>query len=353
MSSAPTRKIAVVIAAWKAVPFLDDCLNSLAAADTTGLEMRVFLVDDESPDETAAYTQEHWPWVSVCRLDRNSGFAGANNHGIRQAMQWGADYVYLLNQDTAVDPGFLREAVALADAEPRTGAVQSLLLLHERPELVNSWGNAIHYLGFGYSLGYKRPRSEAPTKPVDIIYPSGAAVLLRVTALEQVGLLDESLYMYHEDLDLGWRLRLAGWQNRLAPQSVVYHKYEFSRSISKFYYMERNRYLVLFQNLRLWSLIVLAPVLVAVEFGLLLLAAYGGWWQQKLKIYAYFLQPGCWQDISQKRYSIAQLRQVSDRQIMAPFVSDISFQEVDSPFSRYLANPAMRLAWRLIKPLII
>jgi GT2 family glycosyltransferase len=353
MSSARPIKVAVVIAAWKAIPFLDDCLNTLAAADTTGLTLRVFLVDDESPDESAAYAKKHWPWVEADRLDRNAGFAGANNHGIRQAITWGADYVYLLNQDTAVDPGFLQEAVALAEAEPQTGSVQSLLLLHQQPELVNSWGNAIHFLGFGYSLGYKRPRGQAPTEPVDIIYPSGAAVLLRVAALEQVGLLDESLYMYHEDLDLGWRLRLAGWHNRLAPQSVVYHKYEFSRSISKFYYMERNRYLVLFQNLRLWSIAVIAPWLVLSEIGLLLLAVYGGWWRQKVKVYVYFLQPGCWQDISLKRYSVGKLRRVPDREIMAPFVPDISFQEVDGPFTRYVANPVMRLVWRLLKPFIV
>lgn len=346
-------KVAVVVAAYKAAPFLEGCFGSLAEADQTGLQLKTIMIDDHSPDDSGDIVRQRWPWVEVTRLERNLGFAGANNVGMRKALDWGADYVYLLNQDTEVASDFLVEAVRLAEAEPDAGSVQSLLLLHPDRELVNSWGNAIHFLGFGYSLGYRRPRSEVGEEPRTIIYPSGAAVLLRAAALRQVGLFDEALFMYHEDLDLGWRLRLNGWKNRLAPRSVVWHKYEFSRSISKFYFMERNRYLVLFQNLRLWSILVLAPWLVLSEFGLFLLALQGGWWREKLKVYAYFFQPGTWQDISNKRLSIGRIRKVGDRSIVRPFVSVISFQDVTGPFTEYVANPLTRLLWWVIRPLIV
>ena len=353
MNSSKNIRLAVIIAVYNAEPFLEGCFNTLEKANKENIDLKVIVIDDKSPDQSADVIDAKWPWAEIVRLKENRGFAGANNVGMEKAIKWGADYIYLLNQDTEVDPEFLTRAVEVAEERPTAGSIQSLLLLHPDRDLVNSWGNAIHFLGFGYSLGYRQPKTEVEDTVQDIVYASGAAVLFRVEALRRVGLFDEDLFMYHEDLDLGWRLRLNGWKNMLVPRSVVYHKYEFSRSISKFFFMERNRYLVLFQNLRSWSLIVLFPWLLLSEIALFILAIKGGWWREKGRVYGYLLNPKNWQQIDRKRRKVTDIRRLSDKQIVKDFASVIEFQDFTGPFVEKVANPMMRFIWVIIRRLIV
>lgn len=360
-------KVAVIIVLWNGEKYLEELFGSLARVNKNGLEVEVMAVDNASPDRCGEIVTERWPWVTLIKSKQNLMFAGGNNLAIRRAIEGGVDYVYLLNQDTEVTPDFLVEAVRAAAAEPKAAAIQSLMILSPEKELINSIGNAIHFLGFGYMNGYRlrldewrnsqslssRRRPGSPSGPSEIAYASGAAVLLRAVALKQVGLLDETLQHYHEDLDLGWRLRLNGWKNILAPASAIYHKYEFSRSIKKFFFMERNRYLVLFKNLRAWSIIVLAPWLLLSECALFLFAIRGGWAGEKLKVYRYFLSRAGWRYIRTERKKLAALRQVSDREIARLFSARISYQEVATPFVRYVANPLMSGLWAVLRVLIV
>jgi len=173
-----------------------------------------------------------------------------------------------------------------------------------------------------------------------------------LAALKQVGDFDERFFMYHEDLDLGWRLRLAGYRNVLAPKSVVWHKYEFSRSIGKWYYMERNRYLVLFKNLRLRTLIVLAPCLVLAEAGMAVPAAFGGWWGKKVRALTYFLRPSVWSYIIRERERVAAWRKVSDREIFSLFTPTVRDQEKASLFAEWVVNPLFEVTWKVVRPFI-
>jgi hypothetical protein len=139
----------------------------------------------------------------------------------------------------------------------------------------------------------------------------------------------------------------------LAPKSVVYHKYEFSRSIAKYYYMERNRYIVLLKNLRLWTFLVIAPALVLTEGVLMLSAFRGGWWRKKLGALTYFLDPRPWRRILKERERVAKLRRVSDREIARMFTPVIRDQESTSLFAHFVANPLMEGAWRLMRLFIV
>lgn len=346
-------KIAVIVVTYNSSRFIDGCFGSLAAMDRDDLDVAVVALDNGSTDDTVERLKAY-PWVSTVVSRKNLGFAGGNNLVMRHAMEGGADYVYLLNHDTEVSPSFLVEAVEAAEADRKIGAVQSLLLLHPDKERINSTGNAIHFLGFGYCLDYRRAHEDwKPESGKEIAYPSGAGVLFRAEALRQVGLLDEELFLYHEDLDLGWRLRLMGWKNVLAPTSVVYHKYEFSRSIAKYYYMERNRYVVFLKNLRAWTLAVLALPLLAAELALLLASARSGWWREKLKVYGYFFKSASWRHIAEERKRIQSTRTASDREIVRLFTPVISYQEVAGPFTKYVANPLMTAAWALLRHIII
>ncbi len=346
-------KVAVIIVTYNSSRFIDGCFRALAGMDRTGLDVEIVVVDNDSKDDSREKLKAY-PWITVIASEKNLGFSGGNNLAMQRAMDAGADYVYLLNHDTEVTPSFLVEAVKAAEADKKIGALQSLLLLHPDKELINSTGNAIHFLGFGFCLDYRKSYAEwkAPTRK-EIAYPSGAGVLFRVDVLRKAGLLDEQLFLYHEDLDLGWRIRLAGYDILLAPRSVVYHKYEFSRSISKYYFMERNRYVVFMKNLRLWTLMILAIPLFVSEIALLFASFRSGWWREKLKVYLYFLRIDSWVQLARTRRQVQAERKVSDHEIIRLFQSTINYQEVAGPFTKYVANPLMTAAWVVMRVLIV
>ncbi len=347
-------KVTVIVLTYNSSRYLDGCFGSLERADKDGLDVEIVAVDNGSSDGTPDTVRRRWPWVRVVDSGGNLGFAGGNNLAMRQALDAGRDFVFLLNHDTEVDPGFLREAVRVMGSDPSIASVQSLLLLHPERELVNSAGNAIHFLGFGYCMDYRKSAADIDRETVrDIPYASGAAVLYRAAALREAGLFDDRLFMYHEDLDIGWRLRLCGYRNVLAPKSVVYHKYEFSRSIGKYYYMERNRYIVLLKNLRLWTFIVIAPALALTEAALMFTAFRGGWWSKKFKALTYFLDPRAWRHILEERGRVEKMRRVGDREIVRQFTPVIRDQEGTSLFAHFVANPLMEAAWRAIRLIII
>jgi GT2 family glycosyltransferase len=185
-----------------------------------------------------------------------------------------------------------------------------------------------------------------------ICYPSGAAVIFPAEVLKKVGLFDEEMWMYCEDEDLGWRIWLAGYKCVLAPEAVVYHKYEFSRSITKFYWIDRNRIITILKNYHILSLILIFPALLVLELGLLFFALRNGWLKEKLKVYKYFLSAKNWRYLSYARREAQRLRKVKDSDIIGMFSASISYQEIDD-FKLRAANKVMEVYWRIVKFIII
>ncbi len=344
--------VAVVIVTYQSERDLDDCLRSLRSCDRSGMSLDIIIVDNASSDGTSRRVRSEFPEVLLLERPTNEGFAAANNVGIRLAAERGARFVYLLNPDTVVERGFLREALAVARADPGLGGVQSLLLLASDRARVNTWGNEVHFLGFGYCGGLGARASEAPDAAVEIASASGAAALFPVDALLAAGLFDADLFLYQEDMDLSWRLRLSGWRLALAPRSVVYHKYAFSKSKSKFFYLERNRLLVLAKNLRLRNLLLLLPALAITELAVVAMAMRGGWAGEKLRATAHLLRPRAWRHIARGRREQRRIRKVSDREIARLFTPTIEFEGVTTRLFEMAANPAMRIAWGAISRLI-
>jgi GT2 family glycosyltransferase len=343
-------RVAIIVVTYDSARHVDACFGSLATARLHGAE--VAAVDNASTDGTPALVRERFPWVNVVETGANLGFAGGNGVGIRRALEAGAEWVYLLNPDTDVDPAFLEEALSVGEADPRTAAVQSLLLLHPDRDRVNTAGNSIHYLGFGFCGSYRAPRAAIPADAREIAYASGAGVLLRASALREVGAFDETLFMYHEDLDLGVRLRLAGWRARLAPRSVVWHHYAFSRNPAKYFWMERNRYVVLAKNLRLRSLLVLAPFLAAAELGLLAVALASGWLPQKLRADAAALSPATFAHVRAERARLRAVRRIPDRELARWFTPALEFEGLPGGWLPRVLRAPMAILWRAIRPLL-
>ena len=158
--------------------------------------------------------------------------------------------------------------------------------------------------------------------------------------------------MYHDDVELGWKAKLAGYRIVLAPRSVMYHKYEFSRSIRMLYYMERNRYLVMLTLYRLPTLLAVAPAMIAMEIGMYFYSIAGGWLGTKLRVSGYFLNPVNWLKIYHKRHFINGIRRKKDREIVWGFSGQVLFQEIENPVLKYIANPVFNAYWQIVKKLI-
>lgn len=354
-----TPSVDVIVVLWKSVPYLETLFDGLVNLDYPHDRMTVHFVDnghgDGSLDETRRLMAQHaanLPPIEIHEPGKNTGFSGGNNIAIALSIARGHEYSYLLNHDATFEPTALREIVAVAEADAGIGSVQSLLVLQQNPDEVNSRGNAIHFLGNGYCDGYHECREEVRDAVVPIGYASGAAVLYRNTVLKEVGFLDETLFAYHEDLDLGWRILLAGYRNVLAPRSVVRHRYEFSRSITKWYWMERNRGIVVLKNYRLATLVILAIPLFVTDLAILMFGIMGGWWREKLRAMGWFWKPSSWAYLWRGRQEIARIRKVPDAFILRAFVPVIAYQEFERAIMTTVINPMMRLAFLVVKALV-
>ncbi len=345
------NKVAVIIVNYNGQNYLPALLTSLFKFWPQTVKQEIIVVDNASGDNSVDWLKANYPQVIILANQENYGFAKGNNLGLKYALSQGDDYAMLLNQDTIVTAGYLDKLAEALAADKAVAAVQPKILLYPQTQLLNSLGNVIHFLGFGYTSGH-RQADFFSSEPKEVNYCAGAACLIKLAVLEKVGLFKEELFMYHEDLDLGWRLSLAGYKNVLAPQAIVYHQYEFSRSIKKYYFMERNRLMVMLENYRLATLLLILPAWLVMEAGLLLFAFTSGWLMEKLKVYGYFFSLKVWREILVQRRLTQAQRRLPDRAIVSKFSGLIANQEVKHFLVDKAANPLFNLYWQLIKRLI-
>lgn len=358
-------KVAIVYLSYNGKRYLDEVLTALRALNYPRESLELIFVDNASSDGSQEYLRNVSD-ITFFPNGKNLGFAEGNNIGINHALLHGADYVFLHNNDLKLHPDAISHAVALAQSDSKIGSVQSLMTFWKHPEIVNSSGGMVHFLGFGFVRDNGRELQEAignrqeiiggvPRPRIDgeeIAYASGAAVLYRASVLKTVGLLDPFLFLYHEDLELGWRIRLAGFKNVLSLHSHAFHDYEFKRSIQKFFWMERNRWLVHFSHLNWFSLLILLPFMIIMEVPLFLFAIKGGWIKQKICVYASLLNPKSWSYILRKRRESRMIRKVSDADITKLFTGEIIHQETNNPVVSWIGNPILCVVWFLIKKII-
>lgn len=234
--------------------YLGPCLTAVLEQQVAGA-FEVILVDNASTDGSAELVRTDFPTVTVLAAPANLGFAAGNNLGIRESS---GRYVVLLNNDTVVQPGWLAALFATADSEQRAGAVQSKLVFADRPQTIQSAGTLLLDDGSGGDRGCGEPADRYRDRE-EVFAACGAASLYRRAALDDVGLLDESFFMYYEDTDLSWRLRLRGWRVLFEPEAVVKHFHAgTSGADSPFmrFHANRNRLLMLVKNAPLGFLLV-------------------------------------------------------------------------------------------------
>jgi len=344
------KKVLILILNYNGADYVRDCFSSLEDIKYPRENYQILVVDNNSTDNSIELIKNNWPEIKIIKNQKNIGFAAGNNIGMQYGIDNNFDYIYLLNQDTAVEPDFLQKAIEVGEYNEKIGAVQSKLLLFKAKSKINSIGNELHFLGFGFAGGYQMSDYEINSK--EITYSSGACFLLKTKVLKEVGLFQEEFFAYHEDTDLSWRIWLAGYKLMLAPNSVVYHKYEFSRSIKKFYYMERNRYLIILQNYKLATILLISPACISMSLAMFFYSFIAGWYKENLRVYFYFLKPSTWSKIKKARKKIQSSRKVSDKFFTRKLVGKIEFQDVQNPLLKYIANPIFNLYWQLVRKII-
>ncbi len=199
------------------------CLDSFQAVRwPAGWAVQTLLVDNGSSDDTVAAVRARFPQVEVLQNERNLGFAGGANRGMRHALHRGADAIFLVNNDTFFDPA-LGEAL-LAAMDEGVAAVSPAIFYAEPPEAIWSLGGGRNPWTLESTGDHGRTLAPLPDAPFDREVLTGCAILFQRAALESVGLLDEQFFMYYEDMDWSLRATRAGWRLRVAPAARLWHK---------------------------------------------------------------------------------------------------------------------------------
>ncbi len=238
----PARpRVTVVVVTWQGAALLDPCLDSLAS-QTAAHE--VLVVDNASTDGTADLLLRRSE-VRVIRTTENLGFAGGAQLGLEST---GTEFVALLNDDAVAEPTWLEELLSAADSHQGAAAITSLLLLAGTdPPVVNNAGVVLLPTLYGADRAFGCSVSEVD-EPTEVFGFSGGAALLRRDAALAVGGFPARFFLYYEDTDLSWRLRLAGWSIRYEPAAVVHHRHAASSDPASrgfAFHNERNRLLML------------------------------------------------------------------------------------------------------------
>lgn len=258
------NKVSVVIPNYNGKRFLAACLKALLS---DAPEAELLVVDNGSADGSRELVEREFPGVRLIALDQNYGFPRAVNEGIRAASR---PYVILLNNDTEVLPGFTDALADALEADGRAFSAQAKLISLYDPERIDDAGNYYCALGWAFARGKDRTAARYE-EPGAVFAACAGAAAYRRELFEKIGSFDEAHFAYLEDIDVGWRARIAGYRNLYVPSAKVLHagsgtsgsRYnEFKVSLSS-----RNNIYLIWKNMPFLQILLNLPLLAA-GFGL-------------------------------------------------------------------------------------
>lgn len=342
------RHLPTIIDSWSKLNYPKENLHLYIITNSNPENCLELLQDDLLPKFSSQL-----PEYTIIADGENKGFSDNHNKGIIQAIEDKCDYVFLNNGDLYLHPDCIDELIKVAESDESIATVQSLCLYWNDHNMINVAGGAIHLAGHGYALGNLSHINQAPKEITEITYSSLASTLIKTSILKEIGLLEDGFFMYHEDLELGLRTRIAGFKNVIAPKSISYHDYDFFRTPEKFTWMEINRYIIVLSYYKLPTLILILPILIGVEIASWAFALKGGWIGARFGVIKAFLQPKTWLLIIKIRARMHRLRRISDRVLLQNITGEIHGQETDNIIVQKIANPLLSLYLKFLQFIVI
>jgi GT2 family glycosyltransferase len=294
---------------------LERCVRSVLERSETQ-EIEVLVVDNSSSDGSEAIAErlaEENDAVRVLRSPVNRGYAGAVNLALPEAS---GEYLAVLNMDVVVNASWLDPVISLLDSKPEAGVACPLIVLESDPGRINAAGQKLNKSGLGFNRWLDKPREIAGEHPFPVAGLHGAAFVIRRALLERLGGWDETGFLYYEDVELSWLLRLAGEEIWCVPASTVTHDYHLTMFPEKLFLLERNRWKMLLADLGLGTRLVLSPLLLLSELMLWGYCLLRGPGSLRAKARSYGWLRANRQRIHERREQLAAVRTRTDREIL-------------------------------------
>ena len=334
--------VSAIVVAHGRTPDLTTCVERLLAS--VKVDVEVILVDNGCTDGSVAAAAAGSERVRVVDAGANLGFGGGCNRGVDASDR---EVVAFVNPDVVVEPDALFHLVGELSASEDVGMASAAVRLQREPELMNSVGGSIHFLGLGWAEGFRQPASSPlATQPRDVVAVSGACMAMRRSRFAELGGFTEELFMYHEDAELSLRCWQRGWTVRYVPDAVVHHDYEFGRNPGKLGLLERNRLVLVLTCYSARLLGLLAPALVLYEGGVFALSIAQGWSREKVRGWVWLARHARW--LRNRRREVQAARRRSDRELAPLLSARFTGGQVALPAALAPGDQLLGAYWRLV-----
>ena len=255
------QEVSVIIPNYNGVAYLEGVLASLEQQTISNIE--VIVVDNGSSDGSGAFITANFPWVKVIELPDNFGFSKAVNVGIMASR---TPYVLLLNNDTEVERDFVEEMLAAIRRHKKAFSCQAKMIQYHDRDRLDDAGNYYCSLGWGFARGKGKDITRYD-KEEKIFTACAGAAIYRKKIMNKIGFFDEEHFAYMEDVDIGYRAKIYGYENWYAPKALVYHVGSGTSGSRynqfKIRYSSRNNIYMIYKNMPLLQILLNLPFLVA------------------------------------------------------------------------------------------
>ena len=280
------QKVGVLILGYNSLGYLKECLDSLILQDYQNVS--IYFGDNGSKDDSVIFIKKIYPYVKVSDFKANHGYAKGNNLLLEIAFKRGMDLCFIINPDTVLKKNTISHMIDSYNFHKnkgvKVGLIQPVILLYQDKTKINTIGNAVHLIGFGFCKDYMKSYTPRKTDK-EILSVSGTAMLIPKDFYKDVGDFDVDFFMYCEDEDLSIRSFLSGYKNFLSSKSIIYHNYSFSKNKDKWFYSERNRLLIMIKNYPVKLLLFLTIPFLITEILVIIYSIFSGWFFQKISSY--------------------------------------------------------------------
>ena len=310
--------VSIIILNYNAGQLILDCLESITKTNYDNLE--VIVVDNASIDESHRKCKEKFENIRLIENEKNLGYCEGNNVGIQNAK---GEFVVILNPDTIVDPDWLTELIHAYNRYGEALYQPKHLSLNEK-SIIMSAGNMMNVFGFGYAREKGKKDVNQYNMIEQIGYASGTCLFAPSSVFKKVGLLDPFIFLYHDDLDLGWRAAQLGIKSYYVPSSVIYHaeSYMLGWNSEKFFWLERNRKYCLQTHYSKDTYSKIHPTLMLVDLLVWLFYLSKGFLGAKIRAELDLRKNR--KKISERYEHLERLKKISDKDLVLGFPDAIS-----------------------------